>query len=171
MNITDIEILLLLGYSVLLGAALALCYVAFSFVRLLISPIAPDSAKGRALCDTVYFIVDVVYSLFAGICTSLMFFALNHGKVRLAGLLGSGIGFCICHFTLGRWLIKQFSRCVSAVRKGIKFIYGHTLGRLFGMLKKIVKSVLLKPLVSAKKRRSSKRAKRKVKDEKLEFFG
>jgi len=136
-----------------------------------VSPIDPGSAKGRALCDGIYFITDVLYSLFAGICVSLMFFGLNHGRVRLFGLLGCGIGFCLCHFTFGRWLIRLFSRCVAAVRRGIRVVYDHSAGVLLRWIFRAVKAVFSPLLRAVKNRKKIKKTKRKGKDEKLEFLG
>lgn len=169
MNITETELLLLTGYSVMLGVALALCYAVFSFMRMLISPSDPKSAKGRALCDVVFFMADVLYALFAGVCVSLMFFGLNHGRVRLVGLFGCAIGFCLCHFTLGRWLTNSFSRCVCTLRKIILIIYRHSVGAVLSLIKRVIKA-LFKPMIRTVRNRK-KVTKRKAKDEKLEFLG
>lgn len=169
MNITETELLLLMGYSVILGVALALCYIGFSFLRLLVSPVDPQSATGRALSDIVYFASDVLYALFAGVCVSLMFFGLNHGRVRLVGLLGCGVGFCICHFTVGRWVIKLLLRWVCTLRKALLAIYSHSVGVAIAWMVRAVKA-LFKPIMRTVKNRK-KTTKRKAKDEKLEFLG
>ncbi len=171
MNITDTELLYLTGYSVLLGGALAVCFGVFSFVRALLSPISPMSAKGRALSDIAAFITDVLFSLFAGVCVVLMFFGLNDGRVRLVGIAGCAVGFSIYHFTLGRFIIDRFTRGVCAVRRWIRFIYSHTVG---AVIKLFIRSIgrIYRPLSDKiKKKRDMKKRKRKAKHEKLEFLG
>ena len=171
MNITDSELLYLSGYSVLLGAVLAVCYGLFSFVRVLVSPLEPHTVKGRALSDLAAFITDVLYSLFAGVCVALMFFGLNSGRVRLIGLAGCAVGFSMYHFTLGRWSIRTFTRCVGAVRRGIRFAYSHTVGFIIKLLANLIKKAFHPIFERIGKKRKLKKRKRKAKYEKLEFLG
>lgn len=171
MNITDSELLYLSGYSVLLGAALAVCYGLFSFVRVLASPISPQTVKGRALCDLAAFITDVLYSLFSGVCVALMFFGLNSGRVRLIGLAGCAVGFSIYHFTLGRWLIRRFTLAVGSVRRGIGFVYSHTVGFVLKLMAKLIRTAFHPAFERIKRKREVKKRKRKAKNEKLEFLG
>lgn len=163
MNITDTELLFLLGYSVVLGVALAVCYGLFAFVRILASPARPHGAVGRAVCDLIAFVTDVGYALFAGVCVVLLFFGVNGGRVRLIGLLGCGAGFSVWHFSAGRWLIDRLTRYVSGVRRVLRAVYRHTLG--------VPISFILRALKRKKERKEIIRKKRRTKDEKLEFLG
>lgn len=161
MNITDTELLYLCGYSVVLGLFLGICYGVFAFVRIVVSPLSPQSAVGRALSDLAAFVSDVSFSLFAGVCVALLFFGANSGRVRLFGIVGCGVGFSIYHFSIGRWIISRVAKYTAGVRRMIGWIYRYTIGIPLSLLTKMIAACKI----------NIRRKKRKAKDEKLEFLG
>ncbi|MBQ7006273.1 MAG: spore cortex biosynthesis protein YabQ [Oscillospiraceae bacterium] len=172
MNVTDIELLWLLGYSVLLGILLALAYDIFTFFRMLLTSAGSGGAVGRMLSDAVTFVFDILYALFSGICVVLLFFGVNSGRVRLIGLFGCAIGFCLYRYTLGILTRRAVLLIVLPLQTFICKVWRASAGKCFGHLRGRAVALCRKN----KNKRNSKRKEKKkgtdrVENEKLEFFG
>lgn len=118
----------------LLGLFLGLCYDFFA----LGSPSdpyvykAPDlpllplrAAKKRRKHRFFVFCKDLFFCLFAGLCTILLFYEYNNGKIRFAALLAMLIGGLLYAITLRRLVRPMMQACrfwlVAAMRYAVFF--------------------------------------------------
>ena len=120
MNITDSRILALVGYSLILGVALGVCFLLISLIRLMLTPTRTEGVKSRFYVDLVTFIFDILFALFSAVSVSLLFFGANDGDVRLLGLVGCTAGFVLWHCLAGRRIICAAGRAVALGRRLIK---------------------------------------------------
>lgn len=144
----DALTLVLIGYGALLGAGLAVCYGALTFVRIVLTPIGGKSVAR----DVLIFVFDIIFSVFAALCVVLLFFGANNGSVRLIGLASVGAGFSLYHFTVGRAVTAYLTRFVSAVRRGLAFVYRRTFGALFRLAARLA----ARPVRSLKRRAAAR---------------
>lgn len=131
MDITDSQVALLSVYSLCLGVFLGICYFAFTFVRLVLTPTFAKGARRQLYSDAVIFVFDIAYALFSSCCVALLFFGANNGRIRLLGLCGCALGFALWHLIAGRRLIRATKKLVYLVRRALKKIFMHTVVPVF----------------------------------------
>lgn len=66
---------------------------------------------------------DVLFFLFAGVCTVLMFYLLNNGQVRVLGLLGLIPGFYLWRLTFSRLLFFSVDWLLKLIRMVGNILY------------------------------------------------
>ncbi len=128
------------------GAGLSLLYDFFRFFRLLFPPGAGW-----------LFLEDLVYWSFSGVAAFCFLLWRCQGQIRFFALLGLGLGWILCHITLGRPIHKAskhlaflLRRIARWLRRRIFLPLGRGISAFFGFLtqglvrtKKILKKVLL----------------------------
>ena len=120
MNVSQSALLSLCLYALLLGAALGLLYDALRITRVLLGahygrqmerlyarelPLIGkrrNKAGKRQLLAVAVFVEDLLFCLIAGICMILLFYQINSGRFRIAGLLSAVGGFFFYRATAGR---------------------------------------------------------------------
>ena len=128
-DLSTTRLLLLLIFSLLLGCALGVTYIAVSFVRILLVPDSESKSAQTVRCVLTFFL-DIAFCTFAGVCVVLLFFTACDGRVRLLGLVGCISGFLLEHLLLGRRTVRLLSRIVGGARRVIAFFWRHTFGWL-----------------------------------------
>ena len=128
------------------GAGLSLLYDFFRFFRLLFPP------GGGWL-----FLQDLAYWSFSGVAVFCFLLWRCQGQIRFFALLGLGLGWILCHVTLGKPVHKASKRLALFLRRIARWFYrriflplGRFTATFFGFLakgllwaEKILKKVLL----------------------------
>ena len=125
-QVSQYQLMILLIYSALVGAALGLVYDIFRIFR--VAFIAQQHPKEQPrkvnknsnfFVWAIIFVQDIAFWLIAAVVTILFIFMVNRGQVRLFALSGQVMGFIIYFFTVGRVVYKFSEQIVLFIKSAI----------------------------------------------------
>ncbi len=164
MTVSQTQLALLYLYSILMGAAMGLLYDGFRISRIFLGehfsglanrfekvnlPLIgmPKKPRGRnKLREIFLFVGDFLFCMIASVALILLFYQMNHGKIRFMTFVFSGAGFYLYRLTLGK-LVMACSETVAfvlqtAVRYACFFVcfpFKWFAGKTVALIKSIVK--------------------------------
>lgn len=145
MNVSQKAIAIILLYSAAIGVFLGVVYDFFRIRRK-----AYDLRKKRTggkISGLEYirvFFEDILFSLIASVVFVIFIFHMNSGRVRGIAFLGALFGFFVYRATLGRLVMFLSEAIIKLICRIFGWIFGHVFRPLFGILKKLFVSPLIK---------------------------
>lgn len=95
MELTSVYQTQIFLYSCIFGLVLGTYYDIFRILKIL-----------KFIKKKMYFILDIIFMVTAGIFTFLFLVAVNYGELRIYVLAGEAIGFCLYNFTVSKVIIN-----------------------------------------------------------------
>ncbi len=159
MGLPEENLVILLLYSLTVGAFLGVLWDVFRIIRIAcygkrkggsFAPIRlPSSEKdvgcALKLCHTqkflsfsgiAVFFSDLLFCLTAAVSVIILLFHLNGGEIRGFALFGAAAGFTAYYFTIGRLTVLFSDLIIKGIKKLILLILSVTVIPLFRLLRK-----------------------------------
>ncbi len=159
MGLPEENLVLLLFYSLAVGAFLGVLWDSFRIIRIVcygkrkpgsLTPIKlPSNGKdvSRALSFShtqapfslsgiAIFISDLLFCLTAAVSVIILLFHLNGGEIRGFALFGAAIGFTVYYFTVGRLTVLFSDFIIKGIKKLILLVLSVTVIPIFKLLRK-----------------------------------
>ena len=186
------NLVILLLYSLLVGAFLGVLWDVFRILRIiaygkrnavksLYIPL-PATEKGVAkalsvshtqnflsLAGILIFISDILFSLTATVSLILLIFQVNNGEIRGTALIGTVIGFSVYYFTVGRLTVLFSDLIIRFIKKILAFFLKFTVIPVANVLFKPLKLVSAAVLSQKRKLRTEIFIKKRIKAAKNGF--
>ncbi len=192
MGLPEENLVLLLIYSLSVGAFLGVLWDCFRIIRILFygkrktgtrSPtLLPSNEKdvSRALAFShtqsffspsgiAIFLSDIIFCLTAAISVIILLFHLNGGEIRGFALLGAALGFSVYYFTVGRLTVLFSDIIIKTVKKFIYTLLSLTVIPVFRLLRKPLIWLLRKTSVKLGKIKTAAYIKKRINNAKNGF--
>jgi|GEM_PF-2266427 len=122
-ELSQTDLLRLFTSAFILGYALGILYEIFRLRRRASRGSDGKNTLVKLLSALAIGFEDLLFFLVAGVLTSVMFFALFQGRVRIAAIVLEGAGFIAYRLSLGRLVTKVADAVIALVRKVRHFIF------------------------------------------------
>lgn len=117
MELSQFKLAQLHLFALALGCLFGLLFDFIRFPHLLFQRKETAPNQKRKAFRIVVFLEDFLFCLFASVCTILLFYEHNSGKIRPFAVFLIFIGFVLYWFTLGKWVRRLLVRLANRVRK------------------------------------------------------
>ena len=140
MTVSQTQLALLYLYSILMGASLGLLYDGFRIARIFLgehfSKVAnrfekvnlpligmPKKPRSRNRLRGIFiFVSDFVFCIIASVMLILLFYQMNHGKIRFMTFVFAGAGFYLYRFTLGKPVMACSETIAFVLQTAVRYV-------------------------------------------------
>jgi len=159
MGLPEENLLLLLLYSLAVGAFLGVLWDIFRIIRIIcygkrksgsFAPIRlpsseKDVSRALKLCHSqkflslsgiFIFLSDIIFCLTAAVSVIILLFHLNGGEIRGFALFGAALGFTAYYFTLGKLTVLFSDYIIRGIKRLILLILSVTVIPIIKLLRK-----------------------------------
>jgi hypothetical protein len=141
MTVSQTQLALLYLYSILMGAAMGLLYDGFRISRIFLgehfSELAnrfekvnlpligmPKKPRGRnKLREIFLFVGDFLFCIIASVTLILLFYQMNHGKLRFMTFVLCGGGFYLYRMTAGRLIMLCSETIAFVLQTAVRYVF------------------------------------------------
>ena len=164
MTVSQTQLALLYLYSILMGASLGLLYDGFRILRIFLgehfSKVAnrfekvnlpligmPKKPRSRNRLRKIFiFVSDFLFCMIASVALILLFYQMNHGKIRFMTFVFAGAGFYLYRFTLGKPVMACSETVAFILQTAVRYVcffvcfpFQWIAKKVFNLIKSIVK--------------------------------